>query len=461
MEAGDIMKVLSIGGGAREHAVVKAFHRAGAEIYSVMKNRNPGIAELSKEICLCTETDIKAVLEFAARINPDMAFIGPEAPLAAGLSDALEKKGIAVASPSQAAANIETSKEFARNLMKKHDIPGRVDFRVFHSPEGIKKYLESLKYEYVIKPIGLTGGKGVKVMGDHFSSTHEAMEYIREIFASGIGGGAGVIIEEKAVGEEFTVQAFTDGVHVMPTPAVQDNKRAYDGDKGPNTGGMGSYSRADGLLPFLESREYDAAVNIIKKTVKALKDEGTPYKGVIYGQFILTKEGVKVIEFNARFGDPEAMNVLSVLETNMMDIAEGIVKGNLPEKGDFEPVATVCKYVVPEGYGVKSLVGEPLLINEKEIEKTGAEIFYASVNVDISDSGSTARKVYTTSSRSLGLLAKSDKEGNEGIYNAEIIVENAMKNISGRFFSRHDIGTKEYIQNKIRRMKKIETNRIS
>ena len=455
------MKVLSIGGGAREHAVVRAFHRAGAEVYSVMKNRNPGIAELSREVCLCTETDIKTVLEFAARVSADLAFIGPEAPLAVGLSDALEEKGIPVASPSQAAARIETSKEFARELMKKHDIPGRVDFRVFHSPEGIKEYLESLKYEYVIKPIGLTGGKGVKVMGDHFSNTDEAMAYIDEIFSSGIGGGAGLIIEEKAVGEEFTIQAFTDGVHVMPTPAVQDNKRAYEGDKGPNTGGMGSYSRADGLLPFLKKEDYDAAVEIIRKTVKALKNEGNTYKGVLYGQFILTADGVKVIEYNARFGDPEAMNVLSTLKTSMVEIAEGIVNGSLPEKGEFEPVATVCKYVVPEGYGVKSLSGEPLLIDEKGIEKTGAEIFYASVNVDISDSESAARKVYTTSSRSLGILAKSGKRGNEGIYDAERIVENAMKNISGRFFSRHDIGTKDYIENKMRRMEEIGVNRIS
>ncbi len=447
------MKVLSIGGGAREHAVVRAFHRAGAEVYSVMKNRNPGIAELSREVCLCTETDIKTVLEFAARITPDLAFIGPEGPLAAGLSDALDEKGIPVASPSQAAARIETSKEFARELMKKYGIPGRVDFRVFHFREGIKDYLESLKYEYVIKPIGLTGGKGVKVMGDHFSNTDEAMTYITEIFASNIGGGAGVIIEEKLVGEEFTIQVFTDGERVMPTPAVQDNKRAYDGDKGPNTGGMGSYSQADGLLPFLKKEDYDAAVDIIRKTVKALKNEGSTYKGVLYGQFILTREGAKVIEYNARFGDPEAMNVLSVLKTSMAEIAEGIVNGSMSEKGEFEPVATVCKYVVPEGYGIRSLAGEPLLINEKEIEKTGAEIFYASVNVDISDSGSTARKVYTTSSRSLGILAKSSKKGNEGIYEAERIVENAIKNISGRFFSRHDIGTKDYIQNKIKRMK--------
>jgi len=455
------MKVLSIGGGAREHAIAKAFHRAGAEVYSVMKNRNPGIAGLSKEVCICPETSINTVLEFASRIEPDIAFVGPEAPLAVGLTDALEREGIAVASPSKAAAEIETSKEFARNLMKKYEIPGRVNFRVFHSPDGIEEYLKSLDYEYVIKPIGLTGGKGVKVMGDHFSGAEEAMQYISEIFSSGIGGGAGVLIEEKLVGEEFTIQAFTDGVHIMPTPAVQDNKRAYEGDRGPNTGGMGSYSRADGLLPFLKKEDYDSGVDIIRKTVKALKNEGITYRGVLYGQFILTADGVKLIEFNARFGDPEAMNVLSVLKTSMVEIAEGIVDGTLMEKGEFEPVATVCKYVVPEGYGVKSLAGESLLIDEEEIEKTGAEIFYASVNVDISDSGNHHRKVYTTTSRSLGILAKSEKRGNEGIYEAERVAESAIKNIKGRFFSRHDIGTEEYIQNKIKRMEEISANRSS
>ncbi len=449
------MKVLSIGGGAREHAVVKAFSRSGAEIYTVMKNRNPGIAGLSKEVCICPETDIKAVLEFAQRVEPDLAFIGPEAPLAAGLTDALEDQGIPVASPTQAASRIETSKEFARELMKKYTIPGLVKFEVFHSMEGIEDYLRSYNGEYVIKPIGLTGGKGVKVMGDHFSTTDEAMSYIREIFESGMGGGAGVIIEEKVVGEEFTVQAFTDGTHVMPTPAVQDNKRAYEGDKGPNTGGMGSYSRADGLLPFLKEEEYKEAVNIIKHTISALGSEGTPYRGVLYGQFILTRDGVKVIEFNARFGDPEAMNVLSVLKTSMVKIAEDIVNGSLPERGEFEKVATVCKYVVPEGYGVKSIAGETLRVNEEGIEKAGAEIFYASVNLDISSVDRDARTVLTTSSRSMGILAKSALPGNEGIYEAERAVEKALKNIQGRFFSRHDIGTESYITKKVERMRKI------
>ena len=227
-------------------------------------------------------------------------------------------------------------------------------------------------------------------------------------------------------------------------PAVQDHKRAYEGDKGPNTGGMGSYSQADGLLPFLLQSEYDTGVEIVKRTVSALKSQNAPFKGFLYGQFMLTKDGPKVIEFNCRFGDPEAMNVLPLLESSFLEICKGIASGSLSAKDvEFVKTSTVCKYVVPEGYGVKSLVGEELQINEAGIADAGARLFYAAV--DEKDG-----KVYTGTSRSLGIVGMGST-----IAEAEAASEEALTHVKGRVHIRHDIGTEEVIARRIQHMGKI------
>ena len=181
--------------------------------------------------------------------------MGPEAPLEAGIVDSLRKAGIASCAPSKAAARIETNKEWMRNLLQRHQIPGQLEFEVVTNPQDAKTFIERFHGEVAIKPIGLTGGKGVRVAGDHFTGTQEALAYISEVIEKKIGGAAKVLLEEKAVGEEFTLQAFSDGEHLAPLPAVQDHKRLLPDDKGPNTGGMGSYSCVDGLLPFLREGE--------------------------------------------------------------------------------------------------------------------------------------------------------------------------------------------------------------
>ncbi|MGI6494072.1 MAG: phosphoribosylamine--glycine ligase [Candidatus Methanomethylophilaceae archaeon] len=243
------MRVLTVGGGGREHAAVEAFHRAGSEIYAVMSNVNPGIVARAKKYALINEKDVERVRDFALENSVEMAFVGPEAPLEAGIVDALEKAGIPCASPTKAAARIETSKSFMRNLVKDHGIEGNLGFASFDNAKDAEEYLKKVDHEIVVKPIGLTGGKGVKVQGEHLHSFEDTMEYINEIFDNNIGG-AGVILEERAVGEEFTQMVFCDGRNIAPMPLVQDHKRAYEGDVGPNTGGMGSYSDADHLLPF-------------------------------------------------------------------------------------------------------------------------------------------------------------------------------------------------------------------
>jgi phosphoribosylamine--glycine ligase len=438
------MKVLSVGGGAREHAIVKALAKWDAEIYSVMKNRNPGIAKLSKDTLYIKETECEKIAEWAKLKGVDYAVIGPEAPLGEGIVDVLEKEGIPSVGPSQKASQIEISKQYMRDLMARHNLPGMVDYSVLSSAEEARKFLEDFQKEVVVKPIGLTGGKGVKIMGEHLLTNADVIDYCKEITDLKIGGSSSFIIEEKMVGEELTLQAFSDGKDLIPMPAVQDHKRAYEGDIGPNTGGMGSYSQEDGLLPFLTRKEYNNCVDIMQNIINAMKKEGTPYKGILYGQFILTSTGPKVIECNARFGDPEAMNVLPLLTSDFTEICKGIIDGNLAsKKAGFINKASVCKYIVPMGYGVQSLVGEKVEVNEQKIEKSGAKIFYASVN-------QKNDQIYTTSSRSLAVVGIDDS-----IFDAEKIAEAALSHVKGKVFMRHDIGKKELIEKRVKHMKEL------
>jgi len=438
------MKVLAVGGGAREHAIVRALARSGAEVHACMKNRNPGIFRLAKSCAFADETDVEKVVEFAKKAGAELAVVGPEAPLEAGLADSLRGAEIPVASPDMAAARIETSKTFARELLRKHGIPGSVRFVTVSTVEEARAALDELGTEVVVKPTGLTGGKGVKVFGEHMMSEQDVLDYIGEILSKRIGGTSRAVIEERLVGEEFTLQAFCDGTDVIPMPAVQDHKRAFEGDKGPNTGGMGSYSQADGLLPFLRREELDSAAEIMRRTVAALKTEGAEYRGTLYGQFMLTREGPKVIEFNARFGDPEAMNVLSLLRGNFARICMDMAGGRVSRKeAVFDPLASVCKYVVPEGYGVKPLSEQPITVDEKAIADEGALLYYANVNENDG-------KVYTTTSRSVGLVGVS-----RTVEEAEQMAERALRHVAGRVFVRHDIGKKAMLDAKVSRMNRI------
>ena len=336
-------RVLLVGGGAREHAMARALAEGGAELYSVMKNRNPGIRKLSKDVLTASETDVEKIAIYAKMKAVELACVGPEAPLEAGLTDALEKLGVRCASPTKAAARLETSKEFMRTLMAKHKIPGRIEHWVFSDIDQVRKFISGHDKGVAVKPVGLTGGKGVKITGDQLLSKEDVLKYASEVLDKRVGGQSRVVVEEKAEGEEFTLQAFSDGITVTPMPAVQDHKRAWEGDLGPNTGGMGSYSQEDHLLPFLRKEEYDEGVRIIQRTVEALAVEGTPFKGPIYGQFMLTSDGPKVIEFNARFGDPEAMNVLSLIESNFLDVCQDMAEGRLGgARAAFAKKATVC-----------------------------------------------------------------------------------------------------------------------
>ena len=439
------MKVLTVGGGGREHAAVEALYRSGAEIYAVMKNANPGIIKRSKEHLLCDEKDVAKVCSFAKEKGVELAYIGPEAPLEVGIVDALEAEGIKCAAPTKAAARIETSKSFMRELVDKYNISGNLGFAHFDNAADAEEYLKGIDYEIVVKPIGLTGGKGVKVQGEHLNSFEETMDYVNEIFDQNIGG-SGVILEERAIGEEFTQMVFVDGKNIVPLPLVQDHKRAYEGDVGPNTGGMGSYTDSNHLLPFVGEDDRKAAIEILQSIVDAMAQEGCPYHGTMYGQFMLTVSGPKIIEINARFGDPEAMNVLPILESSFTDICWKMATGTLTDDVEFSKDATVCKYVVPKGYGVKSESGHEIAVDEEAIADCGAVVYYA--NVDVKDG-----KLVTGTSRSVGVIGRAPT-----LEEAEQNCEKALEHVKcDAIFVRHDIGTRALVQRRVDHMNELRS----
>ncbi len=427
------MKVLVVGGGGREHAIAKALSfNKETTIYSVMAKRNPGIAAAAEEILLEKETNVPAVLRFAKARSIDYAVIGPEAPLEAGIVDRLEEGGIACMGPTAAAARLETDKGFCREMMETRGIAGCPKYRVAHTASDAEAFIRTYEGDLAIKPIGLTGGKGVRIMGEHLDRDG-AIAYVRSL-------GGNVVLEERLIGEEFTLQAFVDGKHLVRMPLVQDHKRAFEGDQGPNTGGMGSYSMADHSLPFVSRRDSEQAFAIMKEAVAAMDKAGFPYRGILYGQFMNTARGPMVIEFNARFGDPEAMNVLSLLESDLLTIIEKTVAGTLSAADvRFSDKATVCKYLVPEGYPEKPLTGEELKIAGKH----EAIMYYA--NIEERDG-----HLFTQTSRTLAFVGVGDS-----LDAAEKIAEDAASSVSGRVRHRSDIGTARMLEHRVAHMQEL------
>jgi len=433
-------KILVIGSGAREHAIVRALDRSTQEkeIYCLASNRNPGIAELCDEMLIGNFNDPEFVVSYVNEIGVTLAIIGPENPLANGAADALWDANVKVVGPKKNLAQLETSKAFTRDLLKEYDIPGGPKYQTFDSMNGVFDFLNELGENYVVKFDGLAGGKGVKVSGEHLHSHDEAIAYCQEL----VNNGGEFVIEEKFIGEEFSLMSFCDGDTLKHMPAIQDHKRAYDGDTGPNTGGMGTYTDANHSLPFLTNDEIAEAQEINIKTARAVKNKfGDGYKGVLYGGFMITTNGVRLIEYNARFGDPEAMNVLSLLKSDFIDICVGIADGTL-DKVDvsFANKATVCKYAVPEGYPDNPVKGRP--IDVSGISNPDV-LFYASV--DFKDSG-----LVEAGSRTVAIVGIADT-----ISEAEKIAEKEVSSIAGPLFHRTDIGTDDVIQKRIDHMESL------
>ena len=342
------MNILIVGSGAREHAIARALHNSPKQktLYCLASNNNPGLKNLCFDIQVVDINNNETILKYARENNIYLAIVGPENPLANGVSDVLAKAGIRVVGPSREHSKIESSKSFARDLLLEYKIPACPKYSVFESIKGVQEFLNDLGSDFVVKYDGLAGGKGVKVSGDHLHSHKEALGYCDQL----IQKGGKFVIEEKLIGQEFSLMSFCDGNCLKHMPAIQDHKRAFEGDLGPNTGGIGTYSDANHSLPFLTKSEIKEAQKINNLTAAALKNKyGYGYKGVLYGGFIATSQGVKLIEYNARFGDPEAMNVLSLLESDFIDICIGIADGKLKNIDvNFLRKASVCKYAVPQ-----------------------------------------------------------------------------------------------------------------
>jgi len=440
---------LLVGNGAREHAIAEAVCKnANVRLFAFMSANHPGISALVKksggELAIGDMHSPQRVADFAQGKGISLAFPSPDAVLAAGVTDALLIAGVPCASPTKEAARLEWDKSYCRELLRDFRVPGSPKFGIFDNSREAHSFIDSCNGQVAVKPSGLTGGKGVKVTGFQLADGAEAKQYASELLSAKSNGKTNIVIEEKLDGEEFSLQAFCDGNKVYGMPLVQDHKRAYEGDVGPNTGGMGSYSDANHLLPFLKRAHKDDALAIMQKTIEAFrKKTGKPFVGVLYGGFMATANGVKLIEYNARFGDPEAMNVLSILTSDLYGIFEQMAAHKITKAPEFEKKATVCKYLVPEGYPGKSVTDQPLKFDGSALEKSGARVYYASV---YEKSGT----IYTQSSRSIGLVGVAGT-----IEEAEKISESACSAISGRVWHRKDIGTPALLKRRTAHMKEI------
>lgn len=441
-------RILLIASSAREHAIADALSRSPAkpEIISICSTKNPGLKKLSSALNVANILDFDSVMKIARDTKPTLAIIGPDDPIGNGLADLLEAENIPTVAPKKMLARIESSKGFARNLLKKYAPKSIPKFRVYSSFERKNMYTfidQELNGEYVVKYDALKGGKGVMVSGEHLATIEEALQYAKEC----IEECGQVVIEEKLVGVEFSLLSFVSGTQVIDMPAVQDHKRAFKGDTGPNTGGMGTYTAPDHSLPFLTREDLAQASALNRETAKALLQEcGEPYHGILYGGFIAVRDGIRVIEFNARFGDPEALNVLPLLSSDFLAICRAITTGELTEElVTFERKATVCKYITPESYPVNkdrrgAVVTFPTI-------PENARLYFGDITED--DQGS----LHLGGSRTAGIVGIADT-----IADAERLAERLCQGVSGPIRHRSDIGTKELID---RRMETIHALRTS
>jgi phosphoribosylamine--glycine ligase len=431
-------RILIVGSGAREHAIAVALSRSPQKplVLCFSGARNPGIEGLCESYGIGEITDAKKVAEFATAHGVTLAVLGPEAPLAAGVADGLWSVGVAVVGPTKSLARVESSKAFTRELLAKYSIEGNPFFQRFESMDGVEDVLARFPMQHVIKDDGLAGGKGVKVCGDHLHSLDESLEFCREL----VEHGNPFVVEEKLEGEEFSLMSFSDGKTLRHMPAVQDHKRAYEGDKGPNTGGMGTYSDADHRLPFLTEVDVATAQETNERVAAALAEEcGAPYKGILYGGFMATRDGVRLIEYNARFGDPESLNLLTLLETDFVSVCRAIVDGTLDALHvNFAKKASVCRYIVPDGYPDAPRKGDEVYLPKSL--PSGVSCYLSAV--DMRDG-----KLVATGSRTVAFVGVGDT-----LSEAEALCGEAAAQVLGPFFYRKDIGTADAIARRVEHM---------
>jgi len=389
------MKILLIGGGGREHALAWKLAQSESVDELLAAPGNPGIALLPK--CRNVKLDLgdlNGVAEFAARECIDLTVVGPEASLVAGIADVFAKRGLALFGPQAAAAEIEGSKAFSKELMATYNIPTAF-FKICSNIEAAKAYVEEKGAPIVVKADGLAAGKGVVVA----MTRQEALDAIDEMMAGHKFGEAGerIVLEEFMDGEEASLLAFTDGVTVVPMIAAQDHKRVNDRDEGPNTGGMGAYAPAPVMTEALREKTVET---ILKPVIAALASEGRTYKGCLYAGLMIKGDSVKVVEFNCRFGDPETQAVLPLLDGDLAKIMLACATGNLtPDMVKWFDKAAVCVVMAAPGYPQSYPKGIPLARLDEAGKMPGATVFHAGTRLE-SDG-----KIVTDGGRVLGVTA--------------------------------------------------------
>ena len=386
------MNILVIGGGGREHALVWKIAKSPKVKKIYCAPGNAGISGLATCVPIGVE-DVDALLKFAEKEKIDLTVVGPEAPLVKGIVDTFEKKGLKIFGASKKAVKIESSKNFAKALMDKYNIP-TAKGRSFTSYARAKNYIKKTGVPIVVKADGLAAGKGVFVC----STEKQALNAIDQIMKKRLFGDAGntVIVEECLVGEEASFLAFTDGKTVLPLPSSQDHKAVYDGDRGPNTGGMGAYSPAPIVDAFLHEKIMD---EVMIPTVRAMEAEGKLYKGILYAGLMIDKDKIKVLEFNARFGDPEAQPLLMRVKNDIVPIMEAIIDGRLHEcKLEIDDRATVCVVMASSGYPGSYKKGMPISGLDKVKRMKDAVVFHAGT-------GEKNKKIVANGGRVLGVTA--------------------------------------------------------
>lgn len=365
------MKVLVVGSGGREHAIVWKIAQSHKVSKIYCAPGNGGISELAECVNI-KATDMDGMVDFATQNKIDLTVVAPDDPLAMGMVDALEKKGLRAFGPNQAAAEIEASKSFSKDLMKKYHIP-TADYHVYSSFDEAKAHLVSCSYPIVVKANGLALGKGVIIA----KTMEEAIEATQKILVYKDFGSAGdrVVIEEFITGPEVSVLTFTDGKTIVPMVSSQDHKRAFDNDEGPNTGGMGTFSPS---LQYTLAMQDEVMETILKPTIEGMKKEGRPFKGVLYVGLMLTPQGIRVLEYNARFGDPETQVVLPRLKTDLIDIFDAIIDEKLDSINfEWEDNATVCVALASGGYPSKYETGIPMFGLSEAAKMPDVVLFHA------------------------------------------------------------------------------------
>ena len=334
-------KVLVVGSGGREHAIVDALRRSPQVEKIYCAPGNAGIAAQAECVAI-KDTDVDSLKAFALEQGIDLTVVGPEAALAAGVVDAFRAEGLKIFGHTKSATRIESSKEFAKQLMVKYDIPTAA-YEAFDNYEQAKAYVDRTGVPTVLKYDGLAAGKGVVVA----MTEQEADEALKDMLLDESFGKGRVVIEEFLEGPEFSLMCFVCGEKLYPMPVAQDHKRAYDGDKGPNTGGMGAYT----CLPFITDEDMEYAMEkVMKPTAAAMVAEGCPLTGVLYGGLMKTPNGIKVIEFNARFGDPETEVVLPLIDSDIANVFEAVAKGTEPAEIVWSNEVTLGIVLASKGY---------------------------------------------------------------------------------------------------------------